>query len=436
MEELSDILANGFAEYRELVNPLVASRAALSREPVDFHHVKDGRLVGADGAVFEDFHGVQAFGHRRLEVSRAVSEYLASDAPNWFPSRVNPFTGRLARRLSERTGGAYNRVYLACTGSEAVEAAMKLARAATGRPRILGLDHAYHGCGMGSMALMHDGPFHDPFGPHLPGVLRVRVGDVDALGRELAQGDVAALVLEPIQGEGGVRVIPDAFVAAACELTKKHGVLLVADEVQSGLGRAGRFVMSETWSRRPDAVVLGKQLGGGLMPVSAMLTTDAHFSAAYGEDFEDGESHNVTMGQNGVSAVAALATIAMLDEALLLGVRASGERLSAGLRDALAGNPLFREVRGRGLLVGLSLAQPEHPWLSFEHWGLPKLKDRATIAPVLAYRLYKHGFFTFACGHDWSVLRIQPRLDVDHATIDRFVAAVTTELAEIAEWVS
>jgi acetylornithine/succinyldiaminopimelate/putrescine aminotransferase len=363
-------------------------------------------------------------------------EYLASDAPNWFPSRVNPFTGRLARRLCERTGGAYQRVYLACTGSEAVEAALKLARAATGRPRIIGLDHAYHGCGMGSMALMHEGPFHDPFGPHLPGVARVTVGDVDALSRELARDDVAAVVMEPIQGEGGVRVLPDAFISAACELTKKNGALLIADEVQSGLGRAGRFVSSETWARRPDAVILGKQLGGGLMAVSAMLTTEALFSSAYGEDFEDGESHNVTMGQNGVSAVAALATIELLDEPTLARARASGERLSSELRDALAQSPLLSEVRGRGLLVGLALRQPEHPWLSFEHWGLPKLRDRATIAPVLAYRLYKHGFFTFACGHDWSVLRIQPRLDVDDATIDRFVQAVRTELSAIEEWVS
>ncbi|NOU31036.1 MAG: aspartate aminotransferase family protein [Polyangiaceae bacterium] len=435
-ESLTNMLTHGFAEFRDFVNPLIASRAALSREPVDFHHVRGGLLVGADGAVFEDFHGVQAFGHRRAEVSRAVAEFLASDAPNWFPSRVNPFTGRLARRLCEHAGGAYDRVYLTCTGSEAVEAALKLARAATGRPRIVGVERAYHGCGMGSMGLMHDGPFRDPFGPHLPGITRIPFGDAAALRRELAPGDVAAVIVEPIQGEGGVHALPAAFVEAACSETRAHGALLIADEVQSGLGRAGRFLTSETWPRRPDAVVLGKQLGGGLMAVAAMLTTEAHFMRAYGEDFEDGESHNVTLGQNGASAVAALATLSLLTEPVLSRARAAGERLRKALREALAGNSLLDEVRGEGLLLGIALHQPEHPWLSFEHWGLPKLAARATIAPILAYRLYKHGFFTFACGHDWRVLRVQPRLDVDDATLDRFVKAVAQELAHIAEWVS
>ena len=436
MDQVADILRDGFLEYRDFVNPLVASRAALSREPTELHHTKDGKLVSVDGTIYEDFHGVQAFGHRQKEISHAVAAYLASDAPNWFPSRVNPFTGRLARRLCERSGAAYERVYLACTGSEAVEAAVKLARAATGKTRIIGLTGAYHGCGIGSTALMQDGPFHDPFGPHLPGVTRIPFDDADALLTELSAGDVAAVVLEPIQGEGGVRALSPRFVEAACELTQTHGALLVADEVQSGFGRAGYFLTSETWPRRPDAAILAKQLGGGLMPVSAMMTTADLFARAYGADFEDGESHNVTMGQNAVTAVAALAALSLLTESLLARVRAAGELLRSELRRALEKNVLYIEVRGAGLLTGVVLRQPDHPWVAFESWGLPKLKDRATIAPILAYRLFRHGFFTFACGHDWSVMRVHPRFDVDDATLARFAAACATELDQIAEWVS
>jgi acetylornithine/succinyldiaminopimelate/putrescine aminotransferase len=183
-------------------------------------------------------------------------------------------------------------------------------------------------------------------------------------------------------------------------------------------------------------VILAKQLGGGLMPVSAMMTTAALFHRAYGEDFEDGESHNVTMGQNAIAAVASLAAIELLDEPLLLRVRERGARFREELSSRLAKNTLFREVRGAGYLVGIALHQPDHPWLSFENWGLPKLAARATIAPVLAYRLYRHGFFTFACGHDWSVLRVQPRLDVDDGTLVRFADACATELDAIQEWVT
>src|SRR5206468_2181423 len=133
------------------------------------------------------------------------------------------------------------------------------------RPRLLALERAYHGCTFGSCALMSEGPFRDPFAPHLPGVESLPFGDVAALADALAKGDVAAVVVEPIQLEGGVRPLPPAYIAALCELTARHGALLVADEIQTGLGRTGRFLASETWPRRPDAVITGKHLGGGLL---------------------------------------------------------------------------------------------------------------------------------------------------------------------------
>src|SRR5262249_46226369 len=152
--------------------------------------------------VYEDFHGNMGFGHRHPAITRAVQEFLATDQVNWYPSRVSPHAGRFARRLCERTG--YESVYFGLSGSDAVESSLKLARALTRRPGVLGLERAYHGCGFGSVALMAAGPFRDPFGPHLPGVESLPFGDAGALERALARGDVAAVVVEPIQGEGGV----------------------------------------------------------------------------------------------------------------------------------------------------------------------------------------------------------------------------------------
>ncbi|MBS1119707.1 MAG: Acetylornithine transaminase, partial [Deltaproteobacteria bacterium] len=275
-----EMLREGYEAYRRYVNPLVTLRAELLGEPTHVTAIDAGRLVEPRGLV-EDFHGTQTFGHRHPAITAAVTEFLGSDSPNWFPCRVNPYAGLLAKRLCERANTtlegprpAYSNVFFANSGSGAVEAAIKLARAATKKPRVLSLDGAYHGCTMGSNALMKPGMFKDPFGPHVPGLAPIPFGDIDALVTALRGGEVAAVVLEPIQLEGGVRPVPSAFLEVACELTAKHGALLVADEIQTGLGRTGRFLASEAWPRRPDAVILGKHLGGGLVPISAMLTTD------------------------------------------------------------------------------------------------------------------------------------------------------------------
>jgi acetylornithine/succinyldiaminopimelate/putrescine aminotransferase len=328
--------------------------------------------------------------------------------------------------LHERTG--YSSTFFSCTGSDVVEAAIKLGRALTKRPGILALDGAYHGCAVGATALMHAGPFHDPFGPHLPGVRKIPFGDVDALARELASGDVGTVIVEPIQGEGGVRVLPDPFVDALCTLTARHGALLVADEIQTGLGRTGRFLRSSAWPRRADVVLLGKALGGGLVPASAMLTTKEIFGRAYGRDFEGGESHNVTFSYNALAMVAGIATLELLTDDLIARVASAG--LKARLEGRLADHPLVEEVRGEGFMVGVKLRAIEHPWLTFEHFGFDAIarEGRSTAAPLVCHRLHRHGLFCFTCGHDWSVLRLQPRYTIDDATLDRLASATRDEL--------
>lgn len=433
MESLESILRGGFEDYRDFVNPQIHARADVAREPIRFVRAEGGRVVTDDGRVLEDFHGTQAFGHRHPKIAEAITTFLASDAPNWFPTRVNPFAGRLARRLCERAGH-YQRVYFACSGSDGVEAALKLARASTRRPRILGLERGYHGCTFGSLSIMHEGPFKEPFGPHLPGAEHLPWDDVDALERALSAGDVAAVVVEPVQGEGGVRELSPRYVEALCAATARHGALLVADEVQSGMGRSGWFLKSAAWPRRPDAVILAKQLGGGLAPIAAMMTTAERFDQAYGADFEDGESHNMTMGYNALTAVAALAALELLDEPMLERIRTNGAAFRAALLESLRGSPLFAgEVRQAGFMLGVLLRQPDHPWVSFEQLGFPALAGRATIGPLLASRLYKRGFFTFVCGHDWSILRLQPRFEIPEETLLALARACREELDVIAE---
>lgn len=429
--DIHEILSSGFEDFRTFVNEGIALRAAVAGEPVRVTRAQGGALLDEDGRRIEDLHGTQAFGHRRREIADAVRAFLDSDAPSWYPSRVNPFAGRLARILCERTG--YSNAFFAGSGSEAVEAALKLARAVSRRPGLLSLDRAYHGTTFGSCSLMPAGIFRDPFSPMLPGAESVPLGDIDALSRALSRREVAAIVVEPVQLEGGVRELPRGYVEALCALTAETGTLLVADEVQTGMGRSGSLLMSASWPRPPDAVTLGKSLGGGLVAISAMLTRRELHEAAYGADFETAEAHNSTFSGHAVAAVAAIAALSLLDEDMLARIRSSGDYLRRKLSETLSDLPLLEEVRGRGLIAGLSVRQADHPWLSFEHFGLSELSGKASAGLLLCNRLYRRGWFCFVCGHDWGTLRLQPRYDIEPETIDAFAADTRKELALLCE---
>lgn len=431
--DLREIQRRGFDEFVDYVNPFVAQRATLAGEPIRIVRVEDGVLYDADGHAIEDFHGTQMLGHRHPAITKAVQDFLATDQPNWYPSRISPQSGRFAKMLCERTG--YSAAFFTCTGSDSVEAAIKLGRALTKKPGIVAIEGAYHGCAIGATALMHDGPFRDPFGPHLPGARKTPFGDVGALERELAKGDVGSVIVEPIQGEGGVRVLPPEFVAALCALTQKHGALLVADEIQTGLGRTGVFLRSSKWPRRPDVVLLGKALGGGLIPISAMLFDKHTFAEAYGRDFEGGESHNVTFSYHALGAVAGIATLELLTDEVIQDAAIRGAALRSKFEAEVGNHPLVEEIRGEGFMLGLKLRTLDHPWLGFEHFGFEEIarEGRASVAPLLCFRLHRHGLFCFTCGHDWSVFRLQPRFGIDDATLDRLVAKTREELDYLNE---
>jgi acetylornithine/succinyldiaminopimelate/putrescine aminotransferase len=440
MPRIDDILHDGFDQFRDFVNPLIALRAELSGEPTKIVRTQGGRLVDASGQTIEDFHGTQAFGHRNPAIAAAIREFLDSDSASWFPSRVNPFAGSLARRLCDRanktgTSAPYSNAFFVSSGSEAVEAGFKLSRAVTRRPRVLGLVGAYHGCTMGSCALMTEGAYRQPFAPHVPGVEHVRLDDVDELAKALSAGDVAGIIVEPIQLEGGVRHLSPAYIDALCELTKQHGTLLIADEVQTGLGRTGQFLASETWPRRPDAVLLGKHLGGGLLPVSSMITRRDLFEQAYGKNFETSEAHNSTFSGNAMVCIAAHAALDLLTDDLIARVRSAGDAFRNGIQESLKDLPLFDSVRGAGLVVGIALRPTDHPWLSFEHFGMGDLSHQSTVGLLLCHRLYKRGFFCFVCGHDWGVLRLQPRFTIDDDTLATFTRVIREELEYLCQLV-
>ncbi len=324
---------------REAVLPTYA-RADVTIVRGEGAHVWDDA-----GRAYLDFGtgiAVAGLGHRHPAVTAAAHAQLDR---LWHASNLywtEPML-RLASLLSERFGGA--QAFFCNSGAEANEAALKVARKATARPRIVALDGGFHGRTMGALSATGQPSKWEGFGPLVPGFSFAKPNDVESLEAAVSPGgELAAIMLEPVLGEGGVLPLDDAFVVAAAEVARELGALLVLDEVQAGLGRTGTFFAYEQLGIEPDLVTLAKGLGNGL-PIGALLVREGVAEAIGPGD------HGSTFGGNPVACAAACAVVEAIDGALLENVTARGAQLAAGLA-GLAG---VREVRGRGLLLAAVL---------------------------------------------------------------------------------
>jgi acetylornithine aminotransferase len=290
---------------------------------------------------------VNALGHAHPVFVDAVAGQAGRLAhiSNYFASEPQV---ALAERLTRLSGG--DRVFFANSGTEAIEAALKLARlhsrTAPGRSRVLSLAGSFHGRTMGALSLTGKPALQQPFAPLVPGVAQIPV-DLAVLEAELAAGDVAALFVEPIQGEAGVIDLPEGYLVAARELTARHGTLLILDEIQTGAGRTGDWFAFQADGIVPDAIAVAKGIGGGF-PIGALVA----FGAA--SELLGPGHHGSTFGGNPLATATAIAVLGEIERAGLVGnARVRGDQLRAGLT-----HPLITDFQGRGLLVGVGLAQP------------------------------------------------------------------------------
>lgn len=353
------------------------------------------RVWDADGREYLDLLGgiaVNALGHAHPFVTSVITSQLATlgHVSNFFTS---PPQIALAEKLLELAGAPEgSKVFFANSGTEAVEAAFKLARrnSTPARNRILALEGAFHGRTMGALALTARQAYREPFEPLPAGVEHLPFGDMDAL-RAAVDDSVAAVVLEPIQGEAGVRPLPAGYLRLARELTAAAGALLIVDEVQTGIGRTGSWFAGEEVT--PDAMTLAKGLGGGF-PIGALITFGERTSGLLSAG-----QHGSTFGGNPVATAAALATLHTLEsQDMLAGVRAVGAHLAVGLRQI----PQVTEVRGHGLLIGFDL-------------------DR-DIAPAVVTAALAAGFIVNSPGP--ATIRLAPPLILTAEQADTFLAAL------------
>ncbi len=347
----------------------------------------------SEGNKYLDFLGgiaVLSLGHAHPVLVKAVSEQIATlgHVSNYF---ATPPQLELAERLLRLTGG--DRVYFCNSGAEAIEAGIKLARR-TGRPRILSLQNSFHGRTMGSLSLTGKPVLREAFEPLLPNVEHID-STIEALERAIGP-DVAALFVEPIKGEAGVIDLPEGYLEAAREITARHGVLLILDEIQTGAGRTGSWFAFQKTGIVPDAIALAKGIGGGV-PIGALV--------AYGaaSDLLVAGQHGSTYGGNPLVTAAANAVLGEIESA---GLVANAAERGGQIRTALAGLPLVDEIRGQGLLIGVGLATPVAP---------------AVVASAASLALIVNA------PNDTSI-RIAPPLIIGDAEVAEFIAKFTKAL--------
>lgn len=431
---LEDALTVTRTEMIELHRKYLNSSLVGLMSLIDFtkQYVKaDGiRVWDSEGREYLDFlggYGALNLGHNHPRVLAALTK--AAGQPNLLQASLNTLAGALAHNLALITPGNLQRSFFCNSGAEAVEGALKLARIATGKTKIISAWNSFHGKTFGALSATGREKYQKPFQPLVPDFSYFPFGDLQALQRLLEPRDVAAVILEPIQGEGGIIIPPSGFLKAARELCSKFGALLIIDEIQTGLGRTGKLFACEHEGVEPDILCLAKSLGGGVMPLGVYLATDAVWKKGYGS-IEKATLHSSTFGGNNMACAAGLAALEVIVEERLSERAAElGVYFLSRLQELQEKYSLIKEVRGLGLLIGLEFEQPQG-WLDKLSGGrLSETAREYTGAMVAGELLNKHGIITAYTLNNPNVIRLEPPLIVEKADIDRVVDA----LAEIFE---
>ena len=389
-------------------------------------------LFDAEGDRYLDLlsgFGVYALGRGHPALKAALHQAIDLDLPNMVQMDCSLLPGLLAEQLVGRGGDEINRVFFCNSGAEAVESAIKFSRQATGRPRILFADHAFHGLSTGALALNGGSEFREGFGRLLPGCAAVPFGDISALRQELHKGDVAAFVVEPIQGKGVYMATPEYWKEAQA-LCRRHKALLVLDEVQTGLGRTGKFFCFEHWGLEPDIITVSKALSGGFVPIGAMLTSDRIFSSVF-DSMEKALKHSTTFGRNQLAMVAGLATLAVFeDEDIIECARKSGLAFQAALAPLVERYEMLHEVRGMGLMIGLQFGPPRSRPLRRRFTTLEHLRPGIFAQMIVVPLFHRHRILTQVAADNVNIIKLLPPLICGQEEIDYFVSALDDVLMD------
>lgn len=434
---LRDNRGRNYELHREHINP----QFARVLKTIGF----DRCYERAEGAYLWDVHGrkyldmlggyaVFNMGRNHPGVRKALEDFLAAEYASLVQMEGPLLSGLLAAELKKRVGRELDYVYFTNGGAEGVETALKLARCATGRSRVLHCKKAFHGLSNGALSVNGDEAFREGFGPFLPGCTMIGFNDLAGLEAELAAGDIAAFIVEPIQGKG-VYIPDEGYLTEAARLCRRYGALFIVDEIQTGMGRTGKFfAIDHEPGCEVDMVIMSKALSGGYVPVGAVLMRKGIYEGVF-SSMERAVVHSSTFGQGSLAMVAGLAALDALDGDDLMGnASRMGAMLKEGLEKMRGRFEFISEVRQRGLMVGIQFGKPRSLSLRTA-WALIHKMD-ANLFPqaVTMPLLDRHGVLTQVAGHNTDCVKLIPPLVIGVDDVRWFLEAFEQVMVDIHQF--
>ncbi len=353
--------------------------------------------------------GVFAVGRNHPTIISTLTDVLHNQLPNLVQMDVSLLSGLLAEQILERSPQNLSKMFFCNSGTEAVEAAIKFARYTTKRSKIIHCEHSYHGLTLGSLSLTGENVFREGFGPLLPDCSAIPFNDLAALEQALTNKDIAAFIVEPIQGKG-VNLPTDDYLPEVARLCKKYGTLFVADEVQTGIGRTGKFWAIEHWHVEPDMILMAKALSGGFVPVGGVAMTSQVMESVFNR-MDRAVVHGSTFSKNNMAMAAGIATLQVFqEENLLKNAAHRGQAIIDGLTAMIDRYEFLHEVRGKGLMIAIEFGAPKSLSLKAA-WSLLETANKGLFSQMITIPLFKdHHILSQVAGHGMNVVKLLPPL--------------------------
>ena len=430
---IAEHVGQNYALYEKHVNPRFAKALRIIGFDRCYETAKGAYLWDRSGRKYLDTlagYGAFNIGRNHPVVRQALVDFMEMDGASLVQMEAPLLCGLLAEQLKSRIGYDLDNVYFCSTGAEGNETAIKFARRATGRSRILYASSGFHGLTTGALALNGSEVFKENFGELLPSD-KVPFGDLDRLSTELAKGDVAAFFVEPIQGKG-VNIPPAGYLASAGQLCRKHGALFVVDEVQSGIGRTGKFLaLHHEPDAVPDMVIVSKSLSGGYVPIAAVAMRKAIYDKVF-SSLDRSVVHSSTFGKSNFAMTAGLATLSVLDdEDLLSNATRMGNLLGERLRELAGRYEFIHDVRWRGLMLAIEFASPKSLKLKTAWTTVNKLNEDLFCQAITIPLLEDHGILTQVAGNRMTTIKLIPPLVINEADVDWFMTAFDKVMSDL-----